>query len=51
MFHWCGGLDDILLIPVYVLMLTPGVKLVIAWARRKFGWEKKKKDCCDCHKD
>lgn len=47
--HWCGGLDDLILIPLYLIMLVPGIRFLIAWVRQKLG-RNKKPDCCDCHK-
>ena len=45
--HWCGGIDDYFLLPLYLLMLLPGFKIAVSWLRQKFS--RKKKACCDCH--
>lgn len=50
MFHFCGGLDDLLYIPLYILLLIPGAKIAYTWLLSKLT-RKKADACCDCHKD
>jgi len=48
--HFCGGLDDLLYIPLYLLLLIPGMKIAYAWLRAKLGG-KKAANCCECHSE
>jgi hypothetical protein len=50
-FHFCGGLDDLIYIPLYLIMLLPFFKGIRA---KVYTWYlihfKHKKECCskDC---
>jgi hypothetical protein len=39
--HFCGGLDDL----VYLLMFVPGLSFLFGWVRAKLHHKRKHKDC------
>lgn len=35
--HFCGGLDDLIYLPLALLAMIPGIRYGVHWLRHKLG--------------